>query len=56
MKNDIYILEEDRTWNGEEIIFCAEGTENYLLEWIHKYTSYSFDYALKQGGYTMKKK
>lgn len=56
MKYEIYILEEDRTWNGEETILCAEGTENELLEWIHKHTCYSFDYALKEGGYTMKKK
>jgi hypothetical protein len=56
MINKIYKLIEDRTWDKEnngvaEVKFT--GTENECFAWIHKNTSYSFDYALKHGGYKL---
>lgn len=51
INNIMKILIEDRRWNNEGILFCTIGTENECMEWVHKNTSHSFDYALKNAGY-----
>lgn len=44
-------------WNGGNgglSVKCV-GTENECFRWVHNHTSFSFDWALKHGGYKMVK-
>ena len=44
-------------WNGGNGGYSlkCEGTEDACFRWVHNHTSFSFDWALKHGGYKMVK-